>query len=308
MSDFPIGILVAAFNAEETLPIALDSLLTQTNDHWLAALIDDGSQDDTSKIMKRYAKADERFIFSRQDNQGSALARNAAEKLLPEAVQQLAFLDADDYLDENYVQEVRAAYQRFAPVDIVFINALRVDEGGNMRPWVERRATGTLTFEQVLRTSEFLGGGTLFSRERFRSVGGFSDSYVEDYDLWLRMMAAGAHACYCDRALYCYNIAEKGRKTLDLESNAQETIRALDRILAIADLSKSELDAIGAHKKACLLLPELSAQHDQIKRFLEKHLGPQKASGAMRIAHSFSRPLRPLRRLFARLQSGSGRL
>jgi len=305
MNDAPIGILLAAYNAEATLDVALESLLSQTKGSWVATLVDDGSQDSTSNVMQHYAQRDARFIVVRQNNQGTARARNAAEKLLPATVQQLAYLDADDYLEQEYVEVISEAWRQFAPLDLLFTNAFRVDYDGGKRPWVEGRATGALSFEHLLRRSEFLGGGALFSRERFRAVGGFSDSYVEDYDLWLRMMATGARAYYIDRALYCYNVAREGRKTTDRERNAQETISALDRILKTACLNQAEQEALQDHKQGCLLRPALDAQRDRVRLWLEHRVGATKTAKVMRAMHTLARPFRPLRKLWAQSRKGS---
>lgn len=72
-----ITVIVPAFNAEQTLPIALEGLLAQT---WRAldiVVVDDASTDRTREVAERYAARDSRVtVISRQTNKGAYPSRN----------------------------------------------------------------------------------------------------------------------------------------------------------------------------------------------------------------------------------------
>ena len=46
-----VGVIIPAFNAAKTLPIALESVASQTFDDWQILLVDDGSTDNTAEVV-----------------------------------------------------------------------------------------------------------------------------------------------------------------------------------------------------------------------------------------------------------------
>jgi glycosyltransferase involved in cell wall biosynthesis len=94
MNDL-VSVMLVSYNASQTLPWALASLVSQTHPNWECVLVDDGSQDRTHEILDRLK--DSRFRIVRHErNRGRGAARQTA---LDEAKgDYLAFLDADDWL------------------------------------------------------------------------------------------------------------------------------------------------------------------------------------------------------------------
>ena len=89
-----ISIIIPAFNAAATLPMALASLLAQTYSNWEAIVVDDGSQQPLRKVAGMYG--DPRISYIRlNSNRGRGYARQVA--LLECRGDFLAVLDADDW-------------------------------------------------------------------------------------------------------------------------------------------------------------------------------------------------------------------
>ena len=76
MKNHDFTILIPAFNAEKWIAQTLSSLIAQTYKKWQALVINDGSTDDTLKIVKSYAGLDKRFIYTSKVNGGTATALN----------------------------------------------------------------------------------------------------------------------------------------------------------------------------------------------------------------------------------------
>jgi hypothetical protein len=90
--------MMPAFNAERFITRAIGSLVAQAFTDWELIVVDDGSTDRTSDIVRTFGDA--RITLIRQDNRGEAAARNVA--LEAAGGQYLAFLDADDvYLADH---------------------------------------------------------------------------------------------------------------------------------------------------------------------------------------------------------------
>ena len=72
-----VSVIMAAYNAEETIEAAIRSILLQTHDNFELIICDDASTDNTWCLMRSLADEDSRIRLIRQEkNRGSAVARN----------------------------------------------------------------------------------------------------------------------------------------------------------------------------------------------------------------------------------------
>ena len=99
--EIKISVIIPVYNAEKLIVRCLDSVLNQTYRQDIEIIaIDDGSTDNSLKILESYS---DKIRIYRQVNQGPASARNKGiEKAKGKY---LAFLDADDYWEENFLIE-----------------------------------------------------------------------------------------------------------------------------------------------------------------------------------------------------------
>lgn len=91
-----VSVIIPIFNVEKFLCRALDSLLVQSHQDWEAIMVDDGSTDHSASIAQQYLERDKRFILITQENQGQAVARNNALKIV--RGDYVMYLDPDDML------------------------------------------------------------------------------------------------------------------------------------------------------------------------------------------------------------------
>ena len=92
-----ISIIVPIYNAEKYLNKCIDSLINQTKKDIEIILINDGSTDNSEKIIKEYN--DERIVYFKNKNQGIGKTRNfGIEKAKGKY---LLFIDSDDYIATN---------------------------------------------------------------------------------------------------------------------------------------------------------------------------------------------------------------
>ncbi len=95
-----ISVIIPIYNVEKYLRRCLDSVLNQTFTDWQAICVNDGSPDNSDKILDEYAKKDSRFKVIHKDNQGVSRARNVGiENAEGEFIH---FLDADDWIDADF--------------------------------------------------------------------------------------------------------------------------------------------------------------------------------------------------------------
>ena len=102
MTDSPlVSILSPCYNVEKFLPQCLDSIIAQTYSNLQIVLIDDGSKDDTWRVMQDYRGKDNRIEIYHQENHGVAMTRNhLLEKVKGDYV---LFVDSDDWIEPDMV-------------------------------------------------------------------------------------------------------------------------------------------------------------------------------------------------------------
>lgn len=117
-----ISIVIPIYNASPYLASCLCSVANQSYRELEVILVDDGSTDDSAKVAQSFVEADSRFHLYKQSNQGAAVARNIGMRYAQG--EYLAFIDADDYILPDYIEQlvnavtdadvVQCGYQRFA--------------------------------------------------------------------------------------------------------------------------------------------------------------------------------------------------
>lgn len=99
-----ISIIIPVYNVETYIGQCLKSISDQTYKDFEVLIIDDGSIDRSQQIYKGFESKDKRFVSFKQENKGPSAARNLGiENAKGEFI---AFIDADDYIDKNYLQEL----------------------------------------------------------------------------------------------------------------------------------------------------------------------------------------------------------
>lgn len=118
-----ISVIVPVYNVEKYLHRCVDSILAQTFTDFEVLLIDDGSTDKSGKICDDYGNLDKRVRVFHKANGGVSSARNLGlDNVCGEWVY---FVDSDDFLDSNHLQNYAEALN---DVDLVYQGYKLVDE------------------------------------------------------------------------------------------------------------------------------------------------------------------------------------
>ncbi|MDM1503174.1 glycosyltransferase family 2 protein [Myroides marinus] len=92
-----IAVIVPVYNGEKTIIQSIDSIIKQDFENWICIIINDGSTDNTSKVISRF-EGDDRFVVVQLcENKGRGFVRNMGLKIALELdCEYLCMLDADD--------------------------------------------------------------------------------------------------------------------------------------------------------------------------------------------------------------------
>ena len=192
-----VSVITPLYNSSAFIRGTLDSLINQTYTNWESILVDDGSTDDTARVIEPYLK-DKRFRCISQENRGIAGARNTGIRAA--SAEWICLLDHDDrWLPEKLEQQVRYALEHGH--DIICTDAFIVTErarwlyGGGFPETaaaVERSLTDPSedVFAHLIKLNFACTSSVMVRRTLFDQHGLLDPSVVpsDDYDMWLRCM------------------------------------------------------------------------------------------------------------------------
>lgn len=194
-----VSVVIPAYNREEVIGPAIESVLRQTFEDFELIVVDDCSEDDTA--ARAAAIADPRLTVLRHDaNRGVSAARNTG--LRSATGRCVAFQDSDDEWLPTKLAKQMAALEADPGLIAVYCGMVIVRESHNA---VRRRASVSyvpapgldgvdgIIFESLLRQS-FVSTQTLIvRREAIEAVGGFDEQLdaLVDWDCVLRLSKLG---------------------------------------------------------------------------------------------------------------------
>jgi glycosyltransferase involved in cell wall biosynthesis len=199
-----VSLLIPAYNSARFIAETLASVERQTFTDYEAILIDDGSTDETLRVVREAAF--DRLVIHRQANGGLSAARNAGLRVA--RGRYVALLDSDDVLLPGYLATLAGILDANPGIDLVYPNAVMF---GSPR-WEGRRyqdvhpSTRPVTLDKLLSRECTVFVSAMFRRDAIDRVGGFDETLnsCEDLDLWTRMLLAGLRITFTGEPLVRY--------------------------------------------------------------------------------------------------------
>ena len=200
-----VTIGISCFNCETYLPLLLNSIQAQTYANWEVVAIDDGSSDNTPRILQ--AIEDPRFrVTCGKKNRGLGYRLNEIADLAQG--ERLARTDADDVMLPQRIERQVRMFQEDPSLDAVCCGCIVVDNGNRVRGMRRIPKLAASAREVMLRNGP--SHPTVMTRtiwaQRNRYLGGSRRG--EDLDLWIRTLES-TNIRYMPEALHV--IREDGR-------------------------------------------------------------------------------------------------
>ncbi|MCP4713524.1 MAG: glycosyltransferase [Deltaproteobacteria bacterium] len=184
-----LSVVMSAYNCEQYIGQAIESILAQTFTDFEFIIINDGSADDTGNLIDSYR--DERITVLHQENKGLISALNTGVGHARTSL--IARMDADDIALPERLSVQLTWMNRNPEVGLLGTGCRYIDSQG--RPSGEpMQASGT--HAAVLHTLLHAGRGpaiihptVMMRKEAFQRAGGYNERFpvCEDVDLWLRI-------------------------------------------------------------------------------------------------------------------------
>lgn len=122
-----ISIIIPVYNRQELVKETLDSVLDQTYQNWECIVVDDGSTDDTWKVLESYAKKNTRIKIHKRHRapKGAPTCRNIG--IDNSTSEYIMFLDSDDLL-ASWSLETRICYlNKNSNLDVLLSQSFEFD-------------------------------------------------------------------------------------------------------------------------------------------------------------------------------------
>lgn len=207
-----VSVVMPVFNAGEdaALDVAIRSVLDQELSDFELIICDDASTDGTWNRLEEWARRDDRIVLLRnQSNKGAGGARNECIRRAKGSF--IALMDADDYSYPQRLKEQTEYLCEHGEVSFVGSAGEYFSETpGDMgeRYWFVEAPQS----KDFLMTLPFVHASIMFRAEVLRAAEGYSKQrYVtrsEDYDLLMRLYAAGCTGVNLPAALYGIRLNE----------------------------------------------------------------------------------------------------
>jgi glycosyltransferase involved in cell wall biosynthesis len=179
-----VSVLIGCWNNAETLPRAIDSILTQTLSELELLVVDDGSTDSTPEVVESISDPRLRYLPLQHLGISASLNRGLAEATAPV----VAVQDADDWSLPERLEHELAVLDARPDVAVVGARMREVDPAGNeLRPRTAFVADDVN--RALLRFNPIPNSVAAFRREVALQAGGYDPRYryAMDHDLWLRI-------------------------------------------------------------------------------------------------------------------------
>lgn len=203
-----VSVVIPAFNAEETLRETLESVWAQSRPADEIIVVDDGSTDSTPDILAQLAP---RVRSIRIPNSGlPAVARNRGVEIATS--DWIAFLDADDLWEPAKLESQLRAVQQDPTLSLVFTDRWNFGNDGRTTSRLSESVSLPAgdVFSELLTGNFVTTSSVLVKRDAFIAQQGFDEDPAlrgcEDWDLWLRISAAGGLFGLCPKPLTSYRL------------------------------------------------------------------------------------------------------
>lgn len=220
-----VSIVIPVYNVAEYLPECLDSLLGQTYDQLEIICVNDGSTDDSGRVLDAYASKDARIRVIHKENGGVSLARNTAMQAARGEF--ITLVDGDDWLEPDTIERCIECAQQFPEVDFIEYGYVDVIES-ERQPFLPYLGAQSLLMCRgaevlmscVVRNLPSSLAGAKFFRSRLLEEKGREEllafpigRFHEDEIFSFRLSAASDCFVYLPRPLYNYRRNRPGATT-----------------------------------------------------------------------------------------------
>lgn len=204
-----VSIIVPVYNAEKYLDRCIESIVHQDYDNFELIMVDDGSADQSSRIISEWKKKDGRIHIVRKENGGQSGARNSGIECA--RGDYLTFIDADDSVSEDYLSYLLSLFVPDCLVTECNHYVVRGDKRKANSTAGDRVLNKKEAFEEVLFHGciDVAPWGKIYKREVFNHIRFPEGRIFEDTWIFGEILNETKYVAYGSRCCYRYYINDQ---------------------------------------------------------------------------------------------------
>ena len=195
-----VSIIVPVYNVEEYLEKCLDSLVNQTLKDIEIIIVNDGSPDNSQKIIDEYQSKYKNIKSYQKTNGGLSDARNYG--INKASGEYLAFIDSDDYIKTDMIEKM---YQKAKneKLDIVVCNSIEIYPNDIS---IEKKSNLNYSDDSIKNylISPPMACTRLYKKELFKNISFKKNIFYEDLELTPKLVNYTKNIGFIDEGLYYY--------------------------------------------------------------------------------------------------------
>lgn len=211
-----VSIIIPCYNTAAYVRETLESVYNQTYQNFEIIAIDDGSTDNTLKILHECAIAEPRLKVIAQDNSYVVKARMNAIQYA--TGKYLVCLDSDDKLDKTYLAKTINIAEESSDIAVVYSNLYLFGKKNKIGQLKQ------ITTEQLL-LNHGMYVSALIKKSAFDAVNGFDVSltHYEDWELFISIAKNGGKIKFINEPLFYYRQREDGSSACNTATEAKQS-------------------------------------------------------------------------------------
>ena len=232
-----VSVVMPVHNGIDTVERAVRSLVKQTESDWELVAVDDGSGDGSGVKLRRLARDDCRIRVIVQKHQGIVAALNNG--IAQAKAELIARMDADDESFPRRLEQQRAFLECHSDIGLVSCLVALSDGGVDNRGYrLYTEWLNTLVTPEQIMLNRFIESplahpSVMFRRGVEREHGGYREGdFPEDYELWLRWLAAGVRMAKVPSLLYHWQDSPTRLSRVDRRYRPEAFYRCKARYIA----------------------------------------------------------------------------
>ena len=225
-----VSVVIATYNRAELLTETIESVLKQTFRDFELIVVDDGSTDNTEKVLKSYG---DRLHYIHQENRGPSAARNAGIQYA--RASWISIQDSDDICAPDHLESLYRCVEKRTDLRMVFANGAYLNDPKckTIIPLKKSRrlAERGVQLNDLFSVSIVRLQAALLSREALLSIGGLDENLriAMDLDLAFRFFMRFPIA-YLDKVVFFYRRHE-GNIGRNHELRLLENLRVIEKLV-----------------------------------------------------------------------------
>lgn len=224
MSHPLVSVIVPCYNHSNYIEQCITSIFNQTYTDIELIVIDDGSTDDSFEKLKQLQKKRE-FILESQSNMGLSKTLNKAIKTYAKG-DYIACIASDDYWHPLKIETQVKYFENHPQMGFIFGKAYKVNDIGKVTGILPDKKVPECSFDTLILNSCIPALTVMIKKKVTDDVGLFDeDSYIEDWDMWLRIADKYPFA-FVDEFIAYYRI-----HGTNISSNYPKMIEAKKRLI-----------------------------------------------------------------------------